>query len=59
MGMVYEIHQHKISRSEFIGPSTTKPTEYEAERVVNVYRKNSGNSSLCSHSKYTSVPADY
>ena len=55
MGVVYEICQHKVSRTEF----TTKPTEYEAGRVVNVYRKNHGNSSLCSHSKHTSVPADY
>ena len=56
MGTVYGIYQHKISRTEFI---PTKPTECEAGRAVNVYRINCGNSSLCSHSKYTSVPADY
>ena len=31
VGIVYEIYQHKIS----IHPSTTKPTKYEARRVVN------------------------
>ena len=58
MGVVYEIYQLEVSCTEFI-PGTTKPTEYDAGRVENVYKKNRGNSSLCSHSKHTSVPADY
>ena len=52
-----KFYQHNFSYR--IHPSTTKPTEYEAGRVVNVYRKNRGNSSLCSHSKHTRVPTDY
>ena len=36
VGMVYEIYRHKIS----IHPSTTKPTKYEARRVVNVDKRN-------------------
>ena len=34
-------------------------SQYEAGRVVKVYRKNRGNSSLCRHSKHTRVLADY
>ena len=38
MGVVYEIYQHKISRTEFI-PAQQNLLKYEVGRVVNVYSK--------------------
>ena len=51
-----KFYQHKISRTEFI---PVQQNRLNMKQGVNVYRKNHGNSSLCSHSKHTRVPTDY